>query len=69
MQERSLAGMCVAILVTDDFEQVEMTQPREALEKAGATTKIVSPKTGEVQGMHHDVKADTFKFDSPPPSC
>ena len=33
----------VAILVTDGFEQVEMTEPRKALEDAGARTDLVSP--------------------------
>ena len=42
-----LDGKKVAILVTDGFEQVEMTKPREALEEAGAETKIVSPKSGQ----------------------
>ncbi|MDQ6660798.1 MAG: type 1 glutamine amidotransferase [Chloroflexota bacterium] len=55
--------MRVAILVTDDFEQVELAEPKKALEQAGATTKIVSPKSGQVQGMNHDVKADTFPVD------
>ena len=42
-----LDGKKVAILVTHGFEQVEMTKPREALEEAGAETKIVSPKSGK----------------------
>jgi len=58
-----LAGMKVAILVTDGFEQIELTSPKEALEKAGATTTIVSLKKGRVQGWHHDDKADTFEVD------
>ena len=37
-----LDGKKVAILVTDGFEQVEMTKPREALEEAGTETKIVN---------------------------
>jgi DJ-1/PfpI family len=48
-----LDGKKVAILVTDGFEQVEMTKPREALEEAGAETKIVSPKPGQIRGMNH----------------
>ncbi|HKR53828.1 MAG TPA: DJ-1/PfpI family protein [Chthoniobacterales bacterium] len=48
-----LDGKKVAILVAEGFEQVEMTKPREALEEAGAETKIVSPKSGQIQGMHH----------------
>lgn len=63
MQERKLEGMRIAILVDNDFEQVEMTGPRQALEVAGAKTVIVSPQSGQVQGVNHDVKADTFKVD------
>lgn len=63
MQGNTLNGLRVAILVTDDFEQVELTEPKKALEQAGATTKIISPKAGQVQGMNHDVKADTFPVD------
>lgn len=61
--QNRLDGFRVAILVADDFEQVELTEPRRALEQAGATTKIIAPKPGQVHGMNHDVKADTFKVD------
>src|SRR6266516_5044752 len=63
MQGNTVQGLRVAILVTDDFEQVEMVEPKKALDQAGATTKIVSPKPGQVQGMNHDVKADFFPVD------
>jgi protease I len=58
-----LDGKKVAILVTDGFEQVEMTKPREALDDAGAETKIVSPNSGQIQGMHHADKGDKFDVD------
>ncbi len=58
-----LEGMRVAILVTDDFEQSELTEPKKALEEAGALALIVSPKSGEIQGMNHDEKADRFPVD------
>lgn len=45
----SLSGKKVAILATDGFEQVELTEPKKALEEAGATTHIVSPKSGEIK--------------------
>jgi protease I len=60
---RRLDGKKVAILVTDGFEQVEMTKPREALNEAGAETKIVSLKPGRIQGMHHADKGDKFDVD------
>ena len=63
MQEKKLNGMRVAILVTDDFEQAELAEPKKALDQAGATVMIVSPNPGQVQGMNHDVKADTFNVD------
>jgi protease I len=63
MAEQRLNGMRVAILVADDFEQSELTEPKRALEQAGAITKIVSPHSGEIQGMQHDVKKDKFPVD------
>jgi protease I len=62
---KRLEGKKVAILVADGFEQVELTEPRKALEEAGATTQIVSPARLEVQGWNHDDKADKFKVDMP----
>jgi len=63
MQNSRLDGMRVAILVNDDFEQAEMTEPRKALDAAGATTVLISSKPGQVTGMNHDTKADSFKVD------
>ncbi len=59
----SLKGKRVALLVTDGFEQVEMTSPRDALREAGATADIISAKSGEVQGWNHTDPADTFTVD------
>src|SRR5579862_2969309 len=39
----NLKGLKVAILIDNGFEEVEMTEPRKALDQAGAETKIVSP--------------------------
>lgn len=60
---KKLDGKKVAILVADGFEQVEMTKPRAALEAAGAETKIVSIKSGRIQGMNHADKGDRFDVD------
>jgi protease I len=60
---RKLDGKKVAILVADGFEQVEMTKPREAFDEAGAQTKIVSLKSGKIQGMNHADKGDEFDVD------
>jgi protease I len=48
-----LSGKRVAILVADGFEEVELTEPREALRKAGAVADIVSPVAKVVKAMRH----------------
>ncbi len=52
MADQKLKGKKVAILVTDGFEQVELLKPREALDQAGADTKVVSPKMPRVKGWN-----------------
>ncbi len=64
MPSKDLNGLRVAILLDTDFEQVEMTEPRKALEEAGASCALVSPQQ-QVTGMKHDEKKDTFKVDQP----
>jgi len=59
----SLNGVKVAILVANGFEQVELEKPREALEKAGAKTFVISPEKEQVQGWNHFDKADMFPVD------
>ena len=59
----TLSGLKVAILVADGFEQVEMTEPRKALQEAGADTLIVSPAQRQVQGWNHHDKSDKFDVD------
>jgi len=63
MADTHLDGMTVAILALDDFEQVEMTEPRKALEAAGAKTQLLSAKPGQIRGAHHDQPADRFDVD------
>jgi protease I len=47
---KDVHGKRIAFLLTDGFEQVELTEPRKALQEAGARTDIVSPGKGEIQG-------------------
>jgi protease I len=59
-----LSNKTIAIIATDGVEQVELEKPREAVEKAGATTVLLSVKDDEIQAMNHDLEpADTFKPD------
>lgn len=55
----------VAILVADQFEQVEMTEPRKALDEAGATTVLVSPNPEKVRAWNKDDWGDEFRVDLP----
>ncbi|WJY98382.1 type 1 glutamine amidotransferase domain-containing protein [Corynebacterium fournieri] len=45
-----LNGKTVAIIATNGFEDSELTSPKEAVEAAGATTKVISTDTGEIEG-------------------
>jgi protease I len=62
---QELGGKRVAIVVTDGFEQVEMTEPRKALDAAGAKTDIVSPRKDQVKGWKHTEWGDAFPVDVP----
>lgn len=58
-----LNGKRIAFLATDGFEQIELTRPWDEIRKAGAKVDLVSLRSGKIQGMRHDEKADTFKVD------
>ncbi len=59
--KNTLQGKKIAILLTDGFEEVEMTKPREALIKAGAKTFIITPKGKKVKSWQHDKWGKNFK--------
>lgn len=58
-----LQGKKIAFLATDGFEQVELTQPWEALKAEGAEVHLVSLEKGKIQGFNHFEKADQFDVD------
>ncbi|MDQ3785037.1 MAG: type 1 glutamine amidotransferase [Actinomycetota bacterium] len=58
-----LKGRKVAMLATDGVEQVEMTEPRKAVEAAGAEVHLVSLAAGEIQGFNHLEAGDKFSVD------
>jgi protease I len=64
MAATTLSGKRVAILATDGVEQVELLEPRKALDAAGATTKVISLKSGSIQGMNHDKPGDKIDVDT-----
>ncbi|MEV4609410.1 type 1 glutamine amidotransferase [Neorhizobium sp. LMR1-1-1.1] len=63
MASQTLNGLTVAILVTDGFEQAEMTDPSKALDEAGAETRLVSPKDGQVKAWNFTDWGETFPVD------
>lgn len=65
MDENSLAGQNIAILVANGFEEIEMTEPQRALIAAGATVKIVSAEQALVNGWHGDGWGHYFPVDVP----
>lgn len=58
-----LANKTIAILVTNGFEQEELTRPRRALHDAGATTHIVSPESGKLRAWDHSDWGESFSVD------
>jgi protease I len=59
-----LQGKRIAILAATGVEQVELEQPRDAVESAGAQTEVVSIEEGEIQAMNHDIdKGDKIAVD------
>ena len=65
MEQQALAGVKVAILADDGFEQAELTEPRKALDAAGAQTSVVSPKDRQIKGWNVKDWGDTVSVDIP----
>ena len=63
MATNNLNGKRVAILATDGVEQSELTEPRKALDQAGAKTVVVSPKSGKIKAWQHDHWGDEIPVD------
>jgi protease I len=55
-----LDGKKVAIIAAEGVEQVELTEPKKAVEDEGAETTLVSVEAGEFRGFNHLDKADMF---------
>src|SRR3954452_11232557 len=54
----------VAILATDGVERVELEQPRQAIEDAGAQVELLSIHDGEIAARDNDLEdAGTFTVD------
>jgi protease I len=58
-----LEGKKIAFLATDGVEQVELVEPRKAIEDAGATTELIGLEDGEIQAFDHLDHADKITVD------
>ena len=63
MGEQKLQGKRVAIVAADMVERVELIEPRQALENAGAETELVSLKPGKIRSFDHFDPADEVPVD------
>lgn len=58
-----LTDVKIAIIATDLFEEAELSEPRKALEEAGAVVVIIAPDEGDIQGVNHHEDAHTVPVD------
>lgn len=57
-----LAGATIAFLTANEgVEQVELTDPWEAVEGAGGRPVLIAPEAGDVQAFDHLTKGDVFE--------
>jgi protease I len=59
-----LRGKRIAFLMANEgVEQVELTEPLEAVRDAGAEAELIAPEAGEIQAFNHLDKGDVFSAD------
>jgi protease I len=67
MSSAPLKGIKIAMLATDGFEQIELTETKENLEKAGATVEVIAPlhtqKKGQIRGWKFKEWGDSVNVD------
>ncbi|KJD35328.1 glutamine amidotransferase [Tamlana sedimentorum] len=59
----NLEKKTVAILATNGFEESELSEPKKALEEAGADVHIVSLESGEIKGWKNGNWSNSYKVD------
>jgi protease I len=65
VSENPLQGQTIAFLTANEgVEQIELTEPWQAVKDAGGTPRLLAPETGTVQAFHHLDKGDTFDVDA-----
>ncbi len=59
-----LSGKRIAFMATDGVEQIELTEPWKAVERAGGEPALISPEPGQIQGFDHHDKGKRFSVDA-----
>jgi protease I len=65
MAQKTLEGRRIAILATKGVEEVELVEPRAALDEAGAKTYLVSPESGKIRSWKFSEWGDEYDVDTP----
>jgi len=64
MASAQLQGQRIAFLVAQEgVEEVELTEPWQAVQNAGGAPKLVAPEAGEIQAFNHLDKGSTYSVD------
>jgi protease I len=63
-EDKPLMGMRIAILASDMVEEVELVEPRAALEAVGAETELIAPRGGEIISANHFDKSEPYQVDN-----
>lgn len=58
-----LGNKRIAFLATDGVEQIELVEPKKALEKAGASVDVIAPKSGSIRAWDHTDWGDSIHVD------
>jgi protease I len=65
MSDRLQDKKIAFLMANEGVEQVELTEPLQAVREAGAEVELLAPEAGEIQAFNHLDKGDTFDVDRP----
>jgi protease I len=64
MSDRLRDKKIAFLTANEGVEQVELTEPRRAVEEAGAEVHLLAPEAGQVQAFDHLDRGDTFEAEA-----
>lgn len=63
MAQNDLQGKRIAILAAEGVEEVELVEPRRALDEAGAETVLIAPESGTIRSWKFTEWGDDYDVD------